>query len=225
MKDVITRAQENDSNAEEKLGMAYLNGYTVEQNYQLAFGWFSKAAVKGNTLAEHHLAWLYDNGIGVSKDTKLAFNWYQKAAEAGNASAELAIGLRYELGVEVKRDLVVAVKWYQKAADQKNSQAEDHLGYCLMRGLGVQKDQELGFSYLLRAAKSQPHARYVIAACYKNGIFVNCDPVEAYKWCLLALEKDREAYGLFQTLSAYLTKPQIEHARAEAASWDAQYAQ
>ena len=63
---------DNNSDEELKLGLKYLNGEGVKQDYKKAFEWFSKAAEQGNTEAQLHLGQMYYNGEGVNQDDKKA---------------------------------------------------------------------------------------------------------------------------------------------------------
>jgi uncharacterized protein len=212
---LAAKADAGDSEAEERLGIAYLNGNKVTQDYTRAYDWLSKAAEQNNTMAEKHLAWLYDNGIGGAPDESKAFELYLRAANQNDAVAERNIGIRYERGLGVVQDLSKAVQWYKKAAIQGDNDAQDRLGFDLLEGRGVSKDQEQGFARLLYATRDNAHARYALAECYANGVFVKRDLMDAYKWCLIALEKDQEAYNLSQRLKQQLTDAQISQAEKE----------
>jgi TPR repeat protein len=219
MKSLPEKAKNGDADAEEKMGVACLNGYTVPQDYRQALDWFSKAAAQGNIFAEKHLAWLYDNGVGVERNNATATGWYLKAATAGDASAEDMTAARLEYLAKSPQDIAMAVDWYRKAALQSNTDAQDHYGYDLLEGRGLEKNPKQGFAYLLCAAARNGHARYAIAECYKRGVFVKPDPVESYRWCLLAMDIDQQAAGLATQLKGELSPDQITQATKEAADY------
>ena len=66
----------------------YEIGRGVEQDYNKAAGWYSKAADQGNAIAQHNLGLMYEKGIGVKKDVDKAAEWYRKAAGQGNEKAK-----------------------------------------------------------------------------------------------------------------------------------------
>ena len=119
-KEIYTEAQYN-------LGLAYENGYGVEQDYQKAIEWYQKAAQQGLAKAQSNLGGMYANGHGVKQDYQKAIEWYQKAAQQGLAKAQYNLGLVYENGYGVTQDYEEAMFWYQKAADQGYALAQDAL--------------------------------------------------------------------------------------------------
>lgn len=69
------------SYAQYYLGMMYLNGQGVEQNYEEAGKWFRKAAEHGVPQAQYKLGYLYNKGQGLPKDLEYAYAWYRVGAE------------------------------------------------------------------------------------------------------------------------------------------------
>ncbi len=116
MKLLPAKAEQGDPDAEEKMGMACLNGYTVPQDYKRAVDWFSKAAAQGNVFAEKHLAWLCWIGLGVERNNATAASWYLKAATAGDATAEDLTGAWLEQSAKSPQEIAAVVDWYRKAA-------------------------------------------------------------------------------------------------------------
>ncbi len=58
------------------LGMMYMKGQGVEQDYKLAGEWFRKAAEKSIPQAQYKLGDLYFKGRGVPKDYEFAYVWF-----------------------------------------------------------------------------------------------------------------------------------------------------
>ena len=77
-------AREGDARSQFSLANMYYSGINVEQDYALAFYWYSRVAEKGHASAQFNVANGYYHGIGVEKDLSNAFKWYQKAAEQGD---------------------------------------------------------------------------------------------------------------------------------------------
>lgn len=62
------------------LGMMYLNGQGVDQDYTKASEWFRKSAKHHVPQAQYKLGTLYFNGQGVPRDFERAYAWYRVAA-------------------------------------------------------------------------------------------------------------------------------------------------
>ncbi len=105
-----------ESDTEYRMGMHYLIGRGVEQNYAEAITFFEKSAERNNPYAEAELGYLYSAGKGVPKDYHIAKSWYQKAANHDLASAQFNLGLMYEHGLGTPVNHALAEQWYQKAA-------------------------------------------------------------------------------------------------------------
>jgi TPR repeat protein len=218
LQEVMKKAVAGDSRAEERVGIAFLSRETGSSrtNDNQSFVWMSKAATQGDVLSQLHLEWMYRVGIGVQEDQTKSFNWNLKAADQGDALAEFLLGVHYEEGEGVAKNDGEAMRWFQKSADQGYGEAEDSVGYALIEGTGVAKNPQKALDYFLKAAPSNAHASYVLASCYAQGAYVKQDLVQAYKWCLISLSMDSQAYGLGEQLRKQLSDTQIKRAERDA---------
>jgi len=112
----LKAAEQGNPLAQVSIGIAYVTGRGVAQDYAQAAAWFRKAAEQGNATGQCSLALAYTNGQGVARDEAEAFKWLSLAAEQGNAMGQASLGVMYELGRGVLKDLVQAHKWYSIAA-------------------------------------------------------------------------------------------------------------
>ena len=94
------------------LGVMYLNGEGVPQDYSKAVQWFRKAADQGDAGAQTNLGVMYNQGKGVPQDYAQAMQWYRKAADQGNAWAQSNLGGMYDEGQGVPQDYAKSVQWY-----------------------------------------------------------------------------------------------------------------
>lgn len=62
------RAEEGDAAAQYMLGLSYMGGSGVEQNYAEAAKWLRLAALQGQAAAQFTLGYLYQEGKGVTKN-------------------------------------------------------------------------------------------------------------------------------------------------------------
>ena len=69
----------------------YANGVGVEQDYGLAFDWFTKAAEQGHAEAQYNLGVMYANGDHVVQEDVQAVKWFSMAAEQGDIEAQSAL--------------------------------------------------------------------------------------------------------------------------------------
>ena len=66
------------------MGMMYLKGQGVEQDYKAASDWFRKASEKNIAQAQYKLGDLYFKGRGVPKDYEYSYIWLSVGASHKN---------------------------------------------------------------------------------------------------------------------------------------------
>ena len=82
------------------VGIAYKQGYVVNQDYEMAFNLFAKAVELGDEFyASFHLAECYELGIGTEIDENAAVLYYSMGAEKGNINSMLALARIYKEGL------------------------------------------------------------------------------------------------------------------------------
>jgi len=110
------------------VGMMYLNGEYVAQNYEIAFKLFQMASAN-HAQAKDNLGRCYENGWGVDRDIGQAINFYQLAGDDGYVTGYFHIGQLYEKGYppDTPKDMEKAVNWYIQAAEQDYTQAKTRL--------------------------------------------------------------------------------------------------
>ena len=72
-------AFDGDTDAQNTLGLCYLNGINVSKNYTKSLAWFRKAARNDNKEAQQNLSIAYKEGHGVTRDLTLATYWLLKS--------------------------------------------------------------------------------------------------------------------------------------------------
>lgn len=139
--ELLQKAETENPEAQLKLGLAYMHGTGVAQNYTEAANWLRKSAEQGLSQAQFFLGFCYDLGRGVTQNNAEAFKWYQKAAEQGNPWGQCAMGICYEYGSGVDQDWDNAARWYRAAAEHGNATAQEQMAKCYREGLGVPIDK------------------------------------------------------------------------------------
>ena len=88
LNEYIKEAEEGDVYSQLILGLTYLKGDGVKQDYNEAFRWFKAAAEQGNYRAQYAIGVCYEYGDGVKQDFKEAYYWYLISYRNGYTDAE-----------------------------------------------------------------------------------------------------------------------------------------
>ena len=81
------RAEQNDQEAQNFLGIHYLLGLGVKRNFVLARKWYEKAAKSGHPDAQRNLGVMYESGHGLARDFENAYIWLYAAHRQGHPRA------------------------------------------------------------------------------------------------------------------------------------------
>jgi TPR repeat protein/serine/threonine protein kinase len=173
--------------AQNQIGLFYMCGLGVKQDYSEAVKWFRTAADQGFAPAQDHLGLMYKAGSGVNRDAAEAMKWFRKAAHQQFSAAQYNIGLLYHYGIGVEPDLPEAAKWYRNAADQGLALAQNSLGMCFLRGAGVKTDFAQAVAWFRKAAdQSLAIAEHNLGSMFQHGWGLKQDYAEALRWNLKA---------------------------------------
>jgi len=116
---LLRRAAEAEiGQAQHALGVLYLNGRGVTQNYAEAARWFERAGKNGAIAGEVEFAILQFNGKGVPANEVLAARNFRKAAMKGNAIAQNRLARLYVMGRGLPANKIEAAAWHMMAAAQ-----------------------------------------------------------------------------------------------------------
>src|SRR5258706_13979882 len=86
-------ANDGDAVAQYNLGLTYMTGQGVQQDYAMAAIWFRKAAEQGYAFAQSNLGVLYRDGRGVQPDSTEAGKWLRKPGDQGERMGQNSRGL------------------------------------------------------------------------------------------------------------------------------------
>ena len=111
-------ANSGDILAQYSLGVFYLKGYDIEQDYNKAIYWFKTAVKQDHALSQYSLARCYQEGLGVEKDYVAAAKLFERAAEQGNKMSQKIISECYNYGIGVAQNPQLADYWLQKSKFQ-----------------------------------------------------------------------------------------------------------
>jgi TPR repeat protein len=218
---LITLVDQDNTQAERLLGIMYIKGLGVPQDYKMGMRWMRVAANKGLAEAENDVALLYQRGWGVDRNDAEAIKWYRRAADHGMVTSQVNLADAYVVGSVVQQNLDEALKWYRIAADQGSPYAENVVGLTYERGFHVAQDEAEAFRYFRRAANKiydRPgntwiHSpQYNFAAMYASGRGTAQDYVKALMWFTLAVSfgdtKPPAEFGVDLLGTSKLTAPE-----------------
>ena len=127
-------AQAGNMDAQQALGICYMEKKEIPGNLEKSIHWLQKAAAQGAPPAQRNMGTFYAMGLGgLKKDVNKALELWKKAAEAGDSEAQYALGLCYAGDAEyydpdkIYQNMPEAKKWLQKAADQGHEGAKEAL--------------------------------------------------------------------------------------------------
>jgi hypothetical protein len=124
------QADLGNAEAQNNLGLMYVEGKGVQQDYKEAEKWWLKAAEQGFTSAQYNLGLLYgDDHRGIQQSDTEAAKWFLKAAEQGDISAQYNLGHMYNKGQGVPQNNVLAYMWWHLSTIQGNDDARKNRDY------------------------------------------------------------------------------------------------
>lgn len=186
----------NISNAMNNLGIMYMDGKGVPQDYSNSFEWLNRAlqADGHNYLAYHNLARLYYNGFGVQKSVEKAYNCYMRAVKfnpqrRGKVFVDDCFTIGFIL-VNNYNSLREAFPYFKEAAFKGNKpEAWHNLGYiCSQKGIPG-ANRQTGFQYFLKAAElGYAPSMYEVGCVYISNNMVD----EGISWVEKAAIKGHE---------------------------------
>ncbi len=164
-------ADENNSNAQNMLGVCYLTGMNVVIDEKKAVEYLNSAAEQDHTAAQRNLAITLENQQSADKNKIIAL--YEKAAEKDDSYALNNLAVCYLIGDGVKQNIKQAVKYFEKAVKYGDDFAMVNLADCYAVGNGVSKSDKKAFELYKQAAdKGNLDGLKNAADCLMNGIGV-----------------------------------------------------
>ena len=146
-----TRAEAGNVESQHRLGLRYLSGFDVEQDYETANSWFARAALAGYAPAQFMLGIAHYAGRGAHLDHARAVALFERAAEQGYARAQYQLGDAYLNGRGMVPEPEWAARWFEKAAAQGHAASQFSLAVAFASGLGVPIDKAEARTWLLLA--------------------------------------------------------------------------
>lgn len=125
----LAKTNESDPLPQYYLGVMYMKGQGVEQDYEEASKWLRKASENRLPNAQYKLANLYAQGKGVPKDYEFAYIWYSVGASHNhqlsmNALDKAKSNLSEEEYNEAQKVIADYIKKYGPPPEDPNQQGQ-----------------------------------------------------------------------------------------------------
>lgn len=187
------------SKAAGHIGLMYLRGEGVDQNFGSAFTWFKRGLTNGDALCQHAIGLMYLYGYGVHQDAFKASSYFKAASEQDFPASATRLGALFlDQG-----DVSTASKYFELAAHWGWMEAFYYLAEMSNNGVGRQRHCGMAASYYKMVAERAEaiHSSFIEAnIAYKNG-----DKERALVAMMMAAE---QGYESAQANVAYLLDEQ-----------------
>jgi SEL1 protein len=181
------------------VGMMYLRGEGVEQNFGTALTWFKRGLASGDALCQHEIGLMHLHGYGVSKDAFKAASYFKWSADQDFPAAQTRLGALFlDQG-----DVATATRYFELAARWGWMEAFYYLAELSNRGIGRQRHCGMASAYYKMVAERAEmiHSSFPESnAAYDNG-----DGERALIAAMMAAE---QGYESAQSNVAYLLDEQ-----------------
>ena len=240
-----TQARHTQSDTHYILGLKFLQGDGVEQDYSLAQKWLLKAARNNHSLSKYQLGIMYRDGLGVPTDDKTARHWLLQAADEGIEQAKLALqqmdqptivpvshiqvvspgnSTRGTMKSDVTSDRLFAsnvspLSPLLQDAASGNGESQYQLGLKYLAGNGVEKDLKKGIEWISMAADNgYLPAQLELGSIYIEGGEIRRDYSQAAKWYKKAAQNG-DANAQYTLAQMYKDGLGLDRDNAKALRW------
>ncbi|PWY92016.1 putative ubiquitin-protein ligase Sel1/Ubx2 [Aspergillus heteromorphus CBS 117.55] len=150
------------------IGMMYLRGEGVEQNFATAMTWFRRGIANGDALCQHEIGLMHLHGYGVVQDAFRAASYFKAAAEQDFPASETRLGALFlDQG-----DVQTATRYFELAARWGWMEAFYYLAELSNNGIGRERHCGMAASYYKMVAERAEaiHSSWEEAnTAYENG--------------------------------------------------------
>ena len=153
------KATTPSAQAKNRLGLLYLEGTAVLQDYEEGARLVCESAEAGDQNGQFNCALVLLDGQGVAVDAEKAISFAEMSAEQGNVGAKNLLGQSYVTGTGVKADDTKALEYFQQTAAVGNPVGLFSLGQAYALGIGLDRDLVKAHAFFnLAAARRHPEA-------------------------------------------------------------------
>ena len=131
-------AEAGDPEAQANVGYMYEEGLGVSQQFDVAVGWYEKAAASGSMQANHNLGMIFAEGRGTPQSWVRALRYFEEAANDIPASRYM-IGYTYFQGEGNIQNRPRAFREFMDAALDGYADAQYMIAFMYLDGSGIPK--------------------------------------------------------------------------------------
>jgi len=131
-------AESGDPEAQANVGYMYEEGLGVSQQFDVAVGWYEKAAASGSMQANHNLGMIFAEGRGIPQSWVRALRYFEEAANDIPASRYM-IGYTYFQGEGNIQNRPRAFREFMDAALDGYPDAQYMIAFMYLDGSGIPK--------------------------------------------------------------------------------------
>ena len=131
-------AEAGDPEAQANVGYMYEEGLGVSQQFDVAVGWYEKAAASGSMQANHNLGMIFAEGRGTPQSWVRALRYFEEAAGDIPASRYM-IGYTYFQGEGNIQNRPRAFREFMDAALDGYADAQYMIAFMYLDGSGIPK--------------------------------------------------------------------------------------
>lgn len=218
----LKKCAETQPKCASALGLFYLYGRGVEQNYQTAFEYFSFAAKHDVGSAYFHLGIMHKNGVITGKNDFIqAFEAFASGASLGDLPSQIFLASAYETGEGVEINYEKALKWHLAASAQGDDTEQRKVCDYYQNGWGTEIDYEKSFEYCKRALlNGDALAAQMLANHFYRGLGVKKDILQAYSLLIVSKELGNSAVDKYLPhVQSLLSDEEILKSKNEIEIW------
>jgi len=163
--------------------------FIVDGNINEGIALLEESYRKGNLTAGNTLAYGYSAGWFGERDYSKHIQIIRKLVKRKHAPAMNNYAFAYEHGLGVKRNIRLALYWLIKAAEYGYITALNNLAHFYLFKETIYKDIPQGLKYAVKAAEcGDEEAQNALGLCYEEGLGVEKNYEETFKWFSLAVK-------------------------------------
>ncbi len=230
IRQIYVRAQQGEAVDQNEVGGWYYRGRHVEQNYEEALQWWTKAAAQNNALAIGNMALCYQTGNGIARDSVRAVKLYMRSiregntalvdamehsASEGNVFAAVLMASCYGGGVGVQRDIDKQIEYLRIAAEKGSLDSQTRLALAYLN----KNDRQNAFSWFERASRGDDvNATYFAGKLLLEGRGVRADKNEAANY-LLKAAREGHANAMYLLAQCYINGDGVTRNAQQGSLW------
>lgn len=214
---MLQAAEYGISFAQYKVGIYYLEGIGIEQDFKQALLWLERALENDLIIAATALGDMYLYDYVADAEFNKAFDYYEFAAQ--NNCVVVGYGVCFQYGVGVEKDEKRAVDIYKGTLEEGHIGAAYRLGQCYFYGIGTEVNYSSAFDYFSQSVEAgNTMSAGFIGNMYLKGLGVEVDAEQGVEFLSIAAH-DNDGHAQYELGNCYLKGEGVEQSDEQALFW------